>query len=236
LNKILYKLLLGKPEYNFIVPHPAIKNQLLIIKRIWNNEEHNDIGLEKLLRLFLASIQFVFPAIYMRHLLWKKGYMYQSMAIELYVVTKTILPIVFLATGLYKNHCCIFIIFYLLAETICYISTLIFVSDQLVKSRSYRRSVLLLFVDYLQIVFDFAVIYGGLNLLKSKADRVLEFVYFSFVTSATIGFGDIFPTTSLGKVLVCFQSVLFLVFVVLFLNFFASRMEIKDFYDKQKEK
>jgi voltage-gated potassium channel len=100
MNEILYKLFLGKKEYNFILPNPAIKNQLLIIKRIWNNEERNDVGLEKLFRLFLASVQFIFPAVYMRHLLWKKGYIYQTVAIEIYVISKTLLPILLLYLGL----------------------------------------------------------------------------------------------------------------------------------------
>jgi hypothetical protein len=61
-------------------------------------------------------------------------------------------------------------------------------------------------------------------------------VYFSFVTCATIGFGDVYPVTPFGKVMVCFQSLLLLVFVVLFLNFFTSKVGGKDFYEIQQEK
>lgn len=236
MNQFFYKLFLGKKEYNKQLPYPAIKNQRMMVKRIWDNQERDDVGIEKLLRLFLISIQFIFPAVYMRHLLWKKGYMYQTLAIEAYVLLKTILPIVLLKTGLYHNLFFIFLTFYLLTETICYTATLIFASDQVVKPRSYNRNVLLLFIDYIQIVFDFAVIYGGLNLLSKPGSNILDMVYFSFVTSSTIGFGDISPATPFGKIMVCFQSLLLLVFVVLFLNFFASKAGGKDYYDIQKEK
>src|SRR5258707_6874402 len=101
MRRFIYKLFLGKPKYNITLPHPAITNQRLIIKRIWDNENHNDVGLEKILRLFLASIQFIFPAIYMRHILWKCGYMYQTIAIETYVILKALFPIFLLISGLY---------------------------------------------------------------------------------------------------------------------------------------
>jgi hypothetical protein len=237
MRKFLYKLILGKPEFNIKLPYPAIKNQILIIKSIWNNEHHNDVGIEKIFRLFLSSIQFVFPAIYMRQILWKFGYIYQTVAIEIYVVLKTLFPLLLLLSGLYKNKILLGITIYLLIESLCYISALIFISDQIVKSRSYKRSILLLLIDYGMLAFDFAVIYGGLNLLSDKTKNALDYIYFSFITSATIGYGDIYPTTSFGKVLVCFQSIIFLIFVVLVINLFASRAgnELKNF-DEDKHR
>lgn len=233
---VFYKVFIGKPEYNFRLPCPAIENQKRIIRRIWNNETHNDTGIEKLLRLFLASVQFCFPAIYMRHLLWKKGYMYQSMAIEFYVLFKTALPLIFLGLGWYTSIICIGIIAYQLLETLFYISTLLFVADELVKPKSYRRSVLLLIVDYFQITFAFALIYAGFHLLNAKATTIMDHIYFSFVTSATIGFGDIYPECTFGKTIVCIHSVFFFVFVVLFINHFASRVVTRDFYDIEKDR
>ena len=238
MKKILYKLFLGKPEYNFRLPNPAIRNQCLIIKRIWNNEDHNDIGLEKILRLFFATIQFAFPFIYIRHFIWRHGYIYQTIASELYVIMRTILPFIFLYAGLYENKIILCITAYLLIENLCYIVTIIFVADQLVKPRSYSRSIILWLFDYLHIVMGFAVLYAGLHLLGTKANNLLDYVYFSFVTSATIGYGELVPTVAIGKVFVCFQSFIFIVFIVLFLNFFSSRMghELKDYYQIQKEK
>jgi len=126
--------------------------------------------------------------------------------------------------------------YYLLIESFCYISALIFISDELVKPRSYRRSVLLLVVGYFQITLGFAVIYAGLHLLNSNAKTPFDYVYFSFVTSATIGFGDTFPVANFGKVLVCLQSLFFFVFVGVFISYFNSKVNPKDYYDVQKER
>lgn len=229
--KLFYKLFLGKPEYNFILKYPAIKNQCLIIRRIWENEEHDDIGIEKIFRLFLASIQFAFPAIYMRQALWKLGYIYQSIAIEIYVILKTLFPFFLLLSGLYNHRLLVYLTIYFLIESLCYICALIFISDQLAKSKSYKRSIILLLIDYVKLAFDFAVIYGGLHLLGEKPKDALDYIYFSFVTSATIGYGEITPAVPLGKILVCLQSVIFLVFVVMAISLFTSRAanELKNF-------
>lgn len=232
MKQILKKLLFGRPEENIRLDHTSIVNQRKNLGSVWNNEKHNDIGLEKLLRLFLVAIQFAFPGIYIRDKFGRRGLTWKNLAIEAYVVFKTLLPLLFLITGLYTHPFVIFLTSYFLLETILYVAALIFVSDIFAKPRSYRRSVLLLYFNYLEIVFAFAVIYGGLDLLNSRATSVFDYVYFSFVTSATIGYGDIHPVTTLGKVMVCFQSVVFLIFIVLFLNFFSSKVEDKDYFDK----
>ncbi len=232
MKEIFKKLLFGRQEENIQLHHTSIGNQWRNLKKVWNNEKHNDIGLEKILRLFLVAVQFAFPGIYIRDKFGRKGLTWKNLAIEAYVVFKTILPLLFLLTGVYSNGFVIFITSYLLAETILYVATLIFVSDIFAKPRSYRRSVLLLYFNYFEIVLAFAVIYGGLNLLNSRAESIIDFIYFSFVTSATIGYGDVYPTTDLGKIMVSFQSIVFLVFIVLFLNFFSSKVEDKDYFDK----
>ena len=83
---------------------------------------------------------------------------------------------------------------------------------------------------------DFALIYGNLHLLNQHAKSVIDFIYFSFITSSTIGYGEIYPITTLGKVIVSFQSIVFLVFIVLFLNFFSSKVEDKEYFDKKENK
>lgn len=205
MNRMIYKFFLGKPEFNIILPFPAIKNQCLIIKRIWNNENNNDVDIEKFFRLFLASSQFVFPAIYMRQAFWKFGFIYQTIAIELYVLLKTIFPLYLVLSGLYTNKYLICLVIYFLIESLCYIAALIFISDQLTKSRSYKRSILLLFLDYVKFAFDFAVLYASFQALGVKAHSALDYIYFSFVTSATIGYGDIAPVNPARKFLVVFN-------------------------------
>jgi hypothetical protein len=226
MKKILKKLFLGKPEYNHPIRISPYKDYFINLNRIWNNHKHHDIGFEKILRLFLVSTQIIFPGIHIRTLFWKKGLIYKNVAVEFYVLFKTILPLLLLTSGLYKHTWAVILVVYLLAETILYVSSLIFVSDIFMKPRSYRRNILMLFLNYLEITLSFAVIYAGMNLLKGSANSVMDYIYFSFVTSATIGYGDYHPTMNFGKVMVCMHSLVVLSFVVLIVNFFGSKVEM----------
>ncbi len=226
MKEILYKLFMGKPEYNRPIRISPYKDYFISLKRIWNNHKHHDMGFEKILRLFLVSTQIVFPGLHIKAMFWKKGLIYKNVAIEFYVLFKTILPLVLLLSGLYKYKLAVFLVVYLLAETLFYVSSLIFVSDIFVKPRSYRRNILMLFLNYLEITMSFAVIYAGLNLLKGSAVSVMDYIYFSFVTSSTIGYGDFHPTINAGKIMVCMHSIVVLSFVVLIVNFFGSKVEM----------
>jgi hypothetical protein len=226
MKRFLYKLFFGKPEYNYPIRISPYKDYLINLDRIWNNYKHHDIGFEKIVRLLLVSTQIIFPGIHFRTLFWKKGLIYKNVAVEFYVLFKTVLPLILLMNGLYKYKSAVIIVAYLLAETIFYVASLIFVSDMFVKPRSYRRNILMLFFNYLEITLSFAVIYAGLNLLRGSANSITDYIYFSFVTSATIGYGDFHPTINLGKLMVCMHSILVLAFVVLVVNFFGSKVEM----------
>ncbi len=226
MNKFLYKLFLGKPEYNLPIRISPYNDYFINLNRIWNNHKHHDVGFEKIVRLLLVSSQIIFPGIHFRTLFWKKGLIYKNVAVEFYVLFKTILPFALLLSGLYKYKIAVIIAAYLLTETIFYVASLIFVSDMFVKPRSYRRNILMLFFNYLEITLSFAVIYAGLRLLRGSAHSVIDYIYFSFVTSATIGYGDYYPTINFGKVMVCIHSILVLAFVVLVVNFFGSKVEV----------
>jgi len=224
----LNKLFFGKPEYNKPIRDSAYVAYRKNVVKIWNNERHHDIGFEKILRLFLVSVQIFFPGIHVRALFRKRGVIIRNVAIEFFVLFKTCLPIFFLTSGLYKYKITVAISCYLLAETICYVASLIFVADIFVKPRSYRRNILMLFLNYMEISFCFAVIYAGFHLLGDKPQSVIDYIYFSIVTSTTIGYGDLHPVNNAGKILVCIQAVIVVAFIVLFLNFFGSKVETLD--------
>ncbi len=225
MKRVLYKLFFGKPEYNLPIKDSAYYSQRKNLVRIWNNERHHDIGFEKVLRLFLVFIQLFFPGIHVRNFFGKYGIIKRNVAVEFYVLFKTCLPAFFVLSGLYEHKFTVVISFYLLLETICYVSSLIFVADMFVKPRSYRRNILMLFLNYMEISFSFAVIYAGLHLLGNQAKSAFDYIYFSIVTSTTIGYGDIHPINDLGKLFVCIQAVMVVAFIVLFLNFFGSKVE-----------
>jgi hypothetical protein len=226
MTRIFYKLFFGNPEYNVLPRHTAYGNYSRHLNEIWNNEKHNDVGLEKILRLYLVAIQIIFPGLHIRNYFGKKGVITRNVANEFYVLFKTALPLFFLFSGLYKYTWVVGISVYLMLETAFYVAALIFVSDIFVKPRSYRRNILMLFLNFLEITLSFSVIYGGLGLLGSKVTNVYDFIYFSIITSTAIGFGDVYPVNDTGKIIVCIHALMTVSFIVLFLNFFTSKVEI----------
>jgi len=231
MKSILKKLFLGnvsrfpKPEYN------PFQKRIMNIKAIWNNNNQDDNGIEKIVRLFLSSSQLLFPGVYIKYLAYLKGYEYRDLALDFYVLLKVSFPLLILINHWQSYHYVIYIMVYVLLETVLYIPTLIFASDMFSKPRSYKRSMLLLFLNYVEIIFAFGVLYSCGNYLNKPFSNWFDAVYFSTITSSSIGYGDFYPVTTFGKVLVSSQALLFLFFVVLFLNFFSTKIKTKGYFD-----
>lgn len=235
MKKIIKKLLLGnitkveKPKYD------PIQKRIQNIKAIWNNDHQDDNGIEKIIRLFLSSSQLLFPGIYIKYLASKKGPEYQDLSLDFYVLLKVSFPILILVNQWHTNPFIIWIMIYVLLETVLYIPTLIFASDMFSRPRSYKRSVLLLFINYLEIIFAFAVLYSCGNYLNKPFNHWFDSIYFSLITLSSIGYGDYYPVTTTGKILASTQALLFLFFVVLFLNFFSTKIKTKGYFDHENE-
>lgn len=230
MKSFLKKLLLGsKPSEK---PIRAIDERMKTIKAIWNNEHDNDMGLEKMFRLFLSLSPFFFPGVYIKDVSGRRGQAYQDLAVDVLVLVKLVFPILILANGWQHNPIVFGVLIWFMVETIFYVPTLIFASDSLSRPRSYRRSMLLLFLNYLEIICDFGVIYSYGNFFNKPFHAWFDPIYFSFITSASIGYGDYYPVTPFGKFVVSCHSIVFLIFVAVFLNFFSSKIQSKGYFDR----
>jgi hypothetical protein len=235
MKSILKKLFLGnlakipKPEYN------PVQKRIMNIKAIWNNNHQDDNGIEKLVRLFLSSSQLLFPGVYIKYLAYLKGYEYRDLALDFYVLLKVAFPLLILINHWQSNPYVIWLMIYVLLETVLYIPTLIFASDMFSKPKSYKRSMLLLFLNYIEIILSFAVLYSCGNFLNKPLNHWFDAIYFSTINSASIGYGDFYPVTTIGKILATAQAFLFLLFVVLFLNFFTAKIKVKGYFDIENE-
>jgi hypothetical protein len=225
------KLLLGNVAKNYNPKYNPIQKRILNIKSIWNNDHQEDNGIEKIVRLFLSSTQLIFPGIYIKYLASKKGYEYEDLAMDLYVLAKVIFPILILTHHLQYEPYIIYILIYIVLETVFYIPTLIFASDLFSRPRSYKRSMLLLFFNYIEIVVSFAVLYTLGDNMNKPFEHWFDSIYFSVISSSSIGYGDYYPITTFGKVLVSLQAMFFLSFVILFLNFFSTKIKSKGYFD-----
>ena len=233
MRKTVRKLFLGKSSFGKQAECNPIQKRIQNITSIWNNEHQDDSGIEKILRLLLSSSQLLFPGIYIKYFSRKKGIEYQDLAIDTYILLKVAFPIVILLYQWYTIQWVVILMTYLFLETIFYIPTLIFASDLFSRPRSYRRSMLLLFFNYLEIVLGYAVFYSCGNYLNKPFQHWFDAVYFSIITSSSIGYGDYHPVLTMGKFLVSTQALLFLFFIVLFLNFFSTKVKSKGYFDHE---
>ena len=214
------KIFLGeKPDPGQKVDN-AYKQQIGYLKEIWNDKTY---GLERVFRLFLCLVQFIYPTILVKSIFSRWGRRSRKLSVEVYIIIKLLFPVFVLISGLYRYHLVIPLIIYLLSETIFHVLNLIFLSDVHFLHVSYRRSILLLFVHYIEVIFDFSVIYLAFDLLNKKLTPISA-IYFSFVTNTTLGFGEYHPKGGLGQIVVIFQLTIFIMFVILFINYFSSRI------------
>ena len=228
------KLLVGKVNHNYTPKYNPIQKRILNIKSIWNNDHQDDNGIEKIVRLILSSSQLLFPGVYIKYFACKIGHEYQDLALDLYVLAKVLFPFLILINGWQNHDYVIWIMIFVLIETVLYIPTLIFASDLFSKPRSYKRSMLLLFFNYIEIVVSFAVLYTLGDYMNKPFEHWFDSVYFSLISSNSIGYGDFYPVTTFGKVLVSIQAMFFLSFVVLFLNFFSTKVKSKGYFDDEE--
>lgn len=227
------KLLIGKVDGNYKPKYNPIDRRILNIRSIWNNDHQDDNGIEKIFRLFLSISQLLFPGIYVKTIASKINYAYKDLAMDCYILIKTIFPLLILMNHWQDHNVLIWLLIYLILETILYIPTLIFASDLFARPRSYKRSMLLLFFNYLEVVIAFGVFYTLGNNTNIPFEHWSDAIYFSLMTTNTIGFGDYHPTTTYGKFLACVQAMFFLSFVILFLNFFSTKVKSKGYFDNE---
>lgn len=192
------------------------------IKDVWHNSSYNDFGIERVFRLFLITSKLLFPGVYLDYVDRKSSYHHRKIRGELYVIFKTALPFVILYFGLW-DHLWLFILnIYLLIETYVYIFNKIFLPEHNV-GVNHNRSLILLFFNFVEVIGSYAVIYAAGDYLNQPVKGIIEALYFSLITGATVGYGEIHPINADGKLLVITQLVSTLSFLILFFNFFAPR-------------
>jgi hypothetical protein len=219
MKRIVSKLFMGKNESGNHKQRHSIPFQIKNLKSIWNNESFEDAGIERIVRLLLAIAPFMFPGLYIKHFFEKYGYGAKVIAIDFFVILKTFLPFLLLISNQLYNPYWLGISIYLMLETILYIPIQIFASDHTISQSGFKRTNILVFFNYLEVVFTFAYIHYIGNYFNQELSHFMDAIYISFVFTSTIGLGDFYPISMLGKILVCFQSLFYISYIVLFINF-----------------
>lgn len=228
--------------------HKVLQHQWQNLKDVWNNADNirsNAIGTERILRLILIASQFFFPGIYIRAAFGSRGKLHKNIGVELQVITKLFISLCILYFKLYDGYLTFSGInfiklwcYWMILETIFYTGNLLISEDVFAKPHSHKRNLIMIIIDYITINLDFATLYLIGKSLKTTSiigggsiDSIItaprDAVYFSFISSLTIGYGDISPTES-GRNIVIFQSLIILLFGILFINFYLSRLNSKN--------
>lgn len=194
------------------------------ISDVWNNSNYNDFGIERAFRLFLISSKVFFPGIYIEFLSRRSTYLNRKIKGELYVIFKTAMPFFMLYFGLWNYSWLYIFNIYLLIETYVYIFHKIFLPEHN-SGNTNNRSMILLFFNFIEVIGSFGVIYAAGNYLNQSVSDWADALYFSLITGSTIGYGDIYPVTPDGRLIIMVQIVSSLSFLLLFFNFFAPRAQ-----------
>jgi hypothetical protein len=220
MRRQIQKIIIGRGHSAGEERRSSIRGRWENVQAIWNNTYEEDAGLEKIVRLLLAMSQFLYPGLYIRQLFWRKGQLIQDFAIEVYVLLKATFPLLVLYLGWEQHSVAYFIVVWLMLETLMYIPTLIFASDTFSSPRSFRRSKILLFLNYWEVALGFAVMHAAGQYMNLPFTHWFDPVYVSFVITSTIGFGEYYPITPFGKLVIVLQSLFYLSYIVLFISIF----------------
>lgn len=225
---ILKKLFIGNSKI-IINSEGAIQRRIKNLKIIWNNEYHEDVGIERIIRIFLAASQFIFLGTYLRQLFGKTT-ISRDLSIDFLVLFKIIFSFFAVKYEWYDSLICLSILIWFLLETVLYIPTLIFASDYLSRPRSYRRAMILFFFNFIEVNLTYASLYSKFGILNKENLHWFDSIYFSFVVSSSTGFGDIYPIDFNSKIILVSHTIISIMFIVLFLNSFSSKMEITGYF------
>lgn len=229
--KTIKKLFLGQNVCKDDLSESPLIRRWKNLKMVWDSD---DSGIERMIRLLLAVSQFFFIGTYVRQIFGRRSSIYRDLAIDILVIGKILFAIIVLKFALYTNPVILILLVWFIAETVLYIPTLIFASDYLSRPRSYKRGMILFFMNLIELNISFASFYSIKECMNKHFQSWTESLYFSFVTSSSTGYGDFYPVTQYGHAVFTAHSMLSVMFVILFLNMFQNKMENKGYFDDKK--
>ena len=209
--------------------NPYLK-QLDDISMLWRQKgkAQHIYGIERLILIGLAVFLMAMPTMALRWFAGRFGLRRRKNAIEVYAVLKPVLLIFVLWSGLAMRGwvCGLAILF--VFDLYGYLLGILLLRGFWAQPVSYSRSLILLAFNLVEFVAVFAIFYIYVGCLTSSGTAVTGWsnaFYFSAVTSATVGYGDISPAPGLGRFLVTIQIFGSLGFMAMIVAHFVSNIE-----------
>ena len=218
----------------------TIKRQWESTRKVWGNKSYKSFGIEFLVRLTLVTLPFLDVGLYLRNISQGKNKLLaRKIVTDIYVVINMVLPAIVLYYGWYEYKFMVWICVYLGVMTLTALLARTLLDDLIPAAISYKRNIICLFLNYLQFVFLFAVLYlgfvpDGFSVGCEKlALTSLNAVYLSFEVFTSVGFGDIVPQTEIAYCILIVQMIIQLIFVYILFATFVSKMYDDTFYNKK---
>ena len=168
---------------------------------------------------------------------------YKESSFRSFVSVKSLLlfPILIISNMVFKPDSEYFFWFncYILWDVFI-INVWIFLFQQSGKSLSEKdddiRLIILLFFQFLAVVTAFAGIflflfYSETDCLSTDALDFPSAFYYSLVTFTTLGYGEIYPVTNLGRLFIIFELIFGMIFMLLFFSVVLNNLHFK--WDEQ---
>ncbi|MFW6270941.1 MAG: ion channel, partial [Bacillota bacterium] len=144
----------------------------------------------------------------------------QKLLLDFYVFSKFIWLVLVLAFGWYSNLVVVIFTAYIISETVIYILSMIVLPDYYKRSMIFSRLMIMLIFNYFQVSLAFSVIHLYGDFLNESLTPITA-IYFSVITMTTLGYGEFYPVTETGYIITIIQSIIFALFVMLFINYFS---------------
>lgn len=113
-------------------------------------------------------------------------------------------------------------------DAISYLINAVVLSESIVdKYYVASRTMILGLCAYFQLICGFAFVYASFNIICGVTSWG-DALYFSIVTTATVGYGEMTPIGSPGRAVVAIEIVVMVTFALLFLGSFAARLGRKN--------
>lgn len=217
--------------------------QIQEIKNVWNGNRYRNFGIERVVMLILAILPFTDVGLLLRNLFRGKGkLLHRKLFIDFYVVLNVLFPLCVLFLEWFSYSWIVWICVYLGFQTTNALLSMVFLHKIIPGAISHNRNLIALFLNYLQMILLFAIIYvsWGEDCFGSSGEIVkmkpLHALYLSLETFTTVGFGDIIPLKDRGYIIMIFQMLIQLIFVYIIFVIFSDKIGASTFYNKEKVK
>jgi voltage-gated potassium channel Kch len=210
------------------------------ISNIWARsgaEPEEIFFLQRIVQTLLCLLLFFTIAMALRWLGGMVSRACRKISIELYAVGKCIGLIICLTHGAPVSNTVALIAAYFLFDLFANLSGFILLRHHWRPPASLTRSLILLAINFIEICTAFAILYLFFGCVGTPGKPAItsgaSAMYFSIITAATVGYGDIVPLDLTGQKLVATQVVMSLFFMAVILSHFVSQMQVDRSVDQQ---